>query len=122
MDLRSEVEKERVAAGMDPASAAASAAAFAHAVKTDWRALAARAAAGDPAGLPASDAALCTLAEKLTRTPGACGAPDVALLRAAGFSDTAIHDAAQAIGYFNYINRVADCLGVDLEPEMKRPS
>jgi len=25
------------------------------------------------------------------------------------------------ISYFNYINRVADGLGVDLEPEMKRP-
>lgn len=37
-------------------------------------------------------------------------------LRAAGFDDTAIHDAAQVIAYFNYINRVADALGVDLEP------
>jgi hypothetical protein len=26
----------------------------------------------------------------------------------------------QVIAYFNYINRIADCLGVDLEPEMKR--
>ncbi len=39
-------------------------------------------------------------------------------LRAAGFSEEAISDAAQVIGYFNYINRVADSLGVDLEPEM----
>ena len=41
------------------------------------------------------------------------------LLRAAGFTDTAIHDAAQAIAWFNYINRIADGLGVDLEPEMR---
>ncbi|MCE9635565.1 MAG: hypothetical protein K8T90_07665 [Planctomycetes bacterium] len=122
MDLRSEVEIERVAAGIDPASAAAAAAAFAHAVKTDWRALAARAAAGDrgeSAGLSAPDAALCEYAEALTRAPGACGAATAAALRAAGFSDTAIHDATQSIAYFNYINRVADGLGVDLEPEMR---
>ena len=36
-------------------------------------------------------------------------------LRAAGFDDVAIHDAAQVIGYFNYINRVADALDVDTE-------
>jgi len=36
-------------------------------------------------------------------------------LRAHGFGDRAIHDAAQVIAYFNYINRVADALGV--EPE-----
>jgi alkylhydroperoxidase family enzyme len=45
----------------------------------------------------------------------------VAVLRAAGFDDVAIHDATQVIGYFNYINRVADGLGVDLEPEMQVP-
>lgn len=40
---------------------------------------------------------------------------DVDGLRAAGFDDRAIHDAAQVIGYFNYINRLADGLGVDPE-------
>jgi len=25
----------------------------------------------------------------------------------------------QVIAFFNYINRVADCLGVDLEPELR---
>jgi len=47
---------------------------------------------------------------------------DLDLLRRQGFSDTAIHDAVQVISYFNYINRVADALGVDLEdwmPEKK---
>jgi alkylhydroperoxidase family enzyme len=39
-------------------------------------------------------------------------------LRAAGFSDEAISDAAQVIGYFNYINRIAEGLGVDLEEGM----
>jgi len=44
---------------------------------------------------------------------------DVRGLETFGFSQNAISDAAQVIGYFNYINRVADGLGVDLEPEMK---
>lgn len=82
-------------------------------MKRDWRA---HAASG---GLSAADAALCEYAERLTRAPASCGTETVAALRAAGFSDVAIHDATQSIGYFNYINRVADGLGVDLEPEMK---
>jgi alkylhydroperoxidase family enzyme len=40
---------------------------------------------------------------------------DVEHLRSIGLDDRAIHDAAQVIAYFNYINRVADALGV--EPE-----
>jgi len=62
--------------------------------------------------------ALCEYAEKTTHTPAAMGAADVDVLRAHGLDDTAIHDATQVIAYFNYINRIADCLGVDLEPEM----
>jgi len=43
---------------------------------------------------------------------------DVDRLRAAGLSDRAISDAVQVISFFNYINRIADGLGVDLEPGM----
>ncbi|MEK6799164.1 MAG: hypothetical protein AABZ12_09390 [Planctomycetota bacterium] len=39
-------------------------------------------------------------------------------MRSLGLSDRAINDAVQVVAYFNYINRVADGLGVDLEPEM----
>lgn len=38
-------------------------------------------------------------------------------LRAQGFDDRAIHDAAQVVAYFSYINRVADGLGVEPEPD-----
>ena len=37
------------------------------------------------------------------------------MLRRAGLDDVAIHDATQIIAYFNYINRVADALGVERE-------
>jgi len=43
---------------------------------------------------------------------------DADALRAAGFDDRAVHDAAQVASYFSYINRVADGLGVDPEPDM----
>ncbi|MDE2749308.1 MAG: hypothetical protein OXI34_10115 [Chloroflexota bacterium] len=43
------------------------------------------------------------------------GEADVEGLRAAGLDDVAIHDATQIIGFFNYINRVADALGVQPE-------
>ncbi len=57
---------------------------------------------------------------KLTRTPGAMTEGDVKHLRGLGLSDRAITDVTQVIAFFNYINRVADGLGVDLEPQMKR--
>ena len=66
--------------------------------------------------------ALLEFAQKLTLRPSEMSPGDLELLRAQGFSGTAIHDAVQVISYFNYINRVADALGVDLEewmPEKK---
>ena len=62
--------------------------------------------------------ALLEFAEKLTLRPSYMSPGDLDLLRRQGFSDTAIHDAVQVISYFNYINRVADALGVDLEDWM----
>lgn len=73
---------------------------------------------GAPAVSDATDRALAVFAEKLTREPWRMSAGDADSLRAVGLTDRAIHDAVQVIAYFNYINRVADGLGVDLEPGM----
>jgi uncharacterized peroxidase-related enzyme len=81
---------------------------FLAAVCSDWRS----------AGLDAQDLALCEYAAKLTHTPGEMRSSDVEVLRTYGFDDVAIHDAIQVVSYFNYINRVADAVHVDLEPEM----
>jgi len=62
--------------------------------------------------------ALLDYAVKLTRTPGEMRREDAEALRNEGFTDRAILDAAEVVGYFNYINRIADGLGVDLEPGM----
>jgi len=61
---------------------------------------------------------LCDFALKLTKTPAGMAESDVAALRDAGLDDVAINDAVQVIAYFNYINRIADGLGIDLEPGM----
>jgi uncharacterized peroxidase-related enzyme len=70
-----------------------------------------------PALTPAQ-VALLSYVEKLTLTPAACRRQDVERLREAGASDEEIHATVQVAAYFNYINRVADALGVDLEPWM----
>lgn len=67
------------------------------------------------APLTAADQALCRHAERLTADPASVAPADLEVLRAHGFDDTAIHDATQVIAYFNYINRIADGLGVDDE-------
>jgi uncharacterized peroxidase-related enzyme len=70
------------------------------------------------AGLAPADRALCDYAVKLTIAPGTVGPADLDALRRHGFDDEAITIAVQVIGYFNYINRIADGLGVDDEPWM----
>jgi uncharacterized peroxidase-related enzyme len=62
-----------------------------------------------------ADRALCDYAVKLTLAPGDVTEDDIETLRGHGFDDTAITIAVQVISYFNYINRVADGLGVDDE-------
>ncbi len=61
--------------------------------------------------------ALCDYAVKLTRAPSAVGAADIDALRAHGWDDVAIHDAIQVIAYFNYINRIAEGVGIGPEPD-----
>ena len=61
--------------------------------------------------------ALCDYAVKLTHTPTAVGRADVEELRGHGWDDEAIHDAIQVIAYFNYINRIAEAVGIGPEPE-----
>jgi uncharacterized peroxidase-related enzyme len=60
---------------------------------------------------------LCDFAVKLTRGPASMRQDDVDALRLQGLSDAAIHDAVQVISYFNYVNRVADAIGIEDESE-----
>ena len=67
------------------------------------------------APLPAVDRELCVFAAKLTHHQGDMVSEDLDVLREHGLGDDAVHDAVQVIGYFNYISRIADALGVEAE-------
>ncbi len=58
---------------------------------------------------------LCKFAEKLTLTPKKINKNDIDSLKTFEFNEIEISEIVQVISYFNYINRVADGLG--LEPE-----
>ena len=58
---------------------------------------------------------MCNFAKKLTETSNKVNENDIQTLRDLNLTDKDISQIVQIVGYFNYINRVADGLG--LEPE-----
>lgn len=69
------------------------------------------------AELEAPDRAMLDYAVKLTERPWEIERADVDALRAHGFNDRGIHDICSIAGYFAFVNRIADGLGVELESE-----
>jgi len=59
---------------------------------------------------------MLSYAERLTRAPADVDSVDIDGLRAVGFSDRDILDIAEVTAYFAYVNRIADGLGVAVEP------
>ena len=60
--------------------------------------------------------AMVDYALKLTRRPSQMVQDDLTPLRNAGLVDREILDLAMIVSYFAYVNRLADGLGVELEP------
>ncbi len=60
--------------------------------------------------------ALCTVAEKMSATPTRMVEEDWQPLRALGFDDRACLEVAHIVGIFNYLTRLADGLGLQLDP------
>ncbi len=56
-------------------------------------------------------------AKKLTLSPGSMTDEDVEKLRQVGWDDRAILDICQVTAYFNFVNRMAEGLGVQLEKD-----
>jgi len=75
------------------------------ALKQDWR----------TAELDERDTAMLTFVEKLTKNPSSIWRDDMDALRKVGFDDTGILQITLIASFFNYINRVADALGVGRE-------
>lgn len=57
---------------------------------------------------------------QLTREPGRIQSEHIDQLRSAGLTDQEIHRVALVAAYFNFVNRVAEGLGVELESHPER--
>ena len=68
------------------------------------------------AGLEERRLTMLGYTEKLTLTPGEVTRADFDALRVAGFSDRDILDIVEVVAYYAYVNRIADGLGVEVEP------
>jgi uncharacterized peroxidase-related enzyme len=75
------------------------------AIKKDWR----------TADLTGRERAMLAYVEKLTLAPATVYSDDLDALRAVGFDDVGILQVNLIASWFNYINRVADGLGVGRE-------
>jgi uncharacterized peroxidase-related enzyme len=71
----------------------------------DWRS----------AGLDDATNALLVFAERLTDDCASVTPENIDELRFHGFDDQGISSCVQVVAYFNYINRIAEGLGVPLE-------
>jgi len=66
------------------------------------------------------DLALCTVAEKLSATPTRMVEEDWLPLRRLDFDDQGILEVAHIVGLFNYLTRLADGLGLELDAETQQ--
>lgn len=62
--------------------------------------------------------ALCTLAEKLSGDPVSVCRDDWDAVRAAGLDDEGCLELAHVVGVFNHLTRLADGLGIELDPRV----
>ena len=83
----------------------------ADAIADDWRA----------AQLPERHVAMLDYAEKLSACPPAVERGDVERLRTVGFEDADVLAIAECAGYYAFVNRIVEGLGVELEGDCARP-
>jgi uncharacterized peroxidase-related enzyme len=67
------------------------------------------------ADLSGAEKAMLDFAKKLTVSPNLINQNDVEQLRSAGWDDRSILDITLVTSYFNFVNRIALGLGVELE-------
>lgn len=72
------------------------------------------------ADLDPRDRALLDFAEVLTRSPASVRREHVERLRGVGFDESAILQAVEIVAYYNFVNRLADGLGVELEEHLRK--
>lgn len=71
----------------------------------------------DPDSVPLdpADRAILKFVEKMTLMPSQMTAADVQSLRDVGFSDENVLEICGVAAFFNYVARIADALGIELE-------
>jgi uncharacterized peroxidase-related enzyme len=76
----------------------------------------------DPAKAPLEpqDRAMIDFALRLTREPSSVNQQEVELLKQQGFSEEQVVDIVLITCTFNFMDRLADGLGVELDPHMQR--
>jgi uncharacterized peroxidase-related enzyme len=65
--------------------------------------------------LSEQDKTMLAVVEKLTKASWTMARADIDSLRAAGFSDVQVLEIVQLTAWFNFMTRVADALGVEVE-------
>jgi alkylhydroperoxidase family enzyme len=60
---------------------------------------------------------LCALADRLSRAPTTVGAADWEAVRDNGLDDEGCLELAHVVGVFNHLTRLADGLGIALDPQ-----
>jgi len=73
-----------------------------------------------PEFLTDREKSIVTYAIKITRTPSEMTKDDVQELKKAGLSEEAVLNLVLVAGYFAFVNRLADGLGIDLEDYWQR--
>jgi uncharacterized peroxidase-related enzyme len=61
--------------------------------------------------------ALCEVAERVSAQPTSMTAADWQPLRDLGLSEEAILEVTHVVGIFNHLTRLADALGLELDPQ-----
>lgn len=80
-----------------------------HALSTDW----------NTAELDPAEREMLGFAVRLTQTAAVIEEGEIARLREAGFGDREIHDLCAIVSYFNFVNRMAIGLGIELEDRFR---
>jgi len=65
---------------------------------------------------------LCEVAERISKRPTSMTAADWQPLRDLGLTDEAILEVAHVVGVFNHLTRLADALGLQLDPQTEEAS
>ena len=70
----------------------------------------------DLPSLSARQRALCEVAEKMSATPTKMVEEDWQALRNLGFDDAGLLEVGHIVGIFNYLTRLADGFGLQIDP------